>query len=379
MKATSLGIALLTMFVATRLFSASPSYDPSAASSWASKAAAYLDQRESWWMAWPASARDQGTFCISCHTALPYALARPRLRRVLGEEIPSPNERRLLNNVKKRVRLWKDIKPFYGANTSAQSRGTEGILNALILANNDEHNGKLGEDTRSAFDNMWALQQTTGDENRAWPWIDFGNEPFEAGDSQYYGASLAAVAIGTASENYRASPSIQHNLNLLRDYLSRNCARQSLINQVAVLWASAKLPGLLARVQQQSIINRVLTEQRTDGGWSLSSLAWTWRGSSLRSFAKLWLASESTPLTLKSDAYATGLIVYVLEQLRLPNSDLQMQHGLAWLVNNQSQREGGWAGYSLNHRRPPSSPTGHFMSDAATAYAVLALTETEPR
>jgi squalene-hopene/tetraprenyl-beta-curcumene cyclase len=379
MKATSLGIALLTMFVATRLFSASPSYDPSAASSWASKAAAYLDQRESWWMAWPASARDQGTFCISCHTALPYALARPRLRRVLGEEIPSPNERRLLNNVKKRVRLWKDIKPFYGANTSAQSRGTEGILNALILANNDEHNGKLGEDTRSAFDNMWALQQTTGDENGAWPWLDFGNEPFEAGDSQYYGASLAAVAIGTASENYRASPSIQHNLNLLRDYLSRNCARQSLINQVAVLWASAKLPGLLARVQQQSIINRVLTEQRTDGGWSLSSLAWTWRGSSLRSFAKLWLASESTPLTLKSDAYATGLIVYVLEQLRLPNSDLQMQHGLAWLVNNQSQREGGWAGYSLNHRRPPSSPTGHFMSDAATAYAVLALTETEPR
>jgi squalene-hopene/tetraprenyl-beta-curcumene cyclase len=324
-------------------------------------------------MAWPAAARDHGTFCISCHTAMPYALARPALRKALGEESVSPNERKLLENVTKRVRLWKDVRPFYGEESgfykSTESRGTEAILNALILASYDARNGKLSDDARAAFDHMWALQSTAGDEKGAWPWLNFDNAPFEAGDSAYYGASLAAIAVGTAPENYRATPAIQANLDLLQDYIHRSSATQSLINQVVALWAASKLPGLMARSQQQSIINEVLSKQRPDGGWSLSSLAWTWRSSSFRSLAKLWLVSEDSPLDVKSDGYATGLITFALEQNRFPRSDPNLQRGLDWLAHNQNQSEGGWPGYSLNHHRPH-----HFMSDAATAYAVLALT-----
>jgi hypothetical protein len=118
--------------------------------------------------------------------------------------------------------LWNKAQPFYGdqvgAHKALQSRGTESVLNALILATFDARNGSLGMDTRAAFRNMWALQQTTGDERGAWPWLDFGLEPFEANDSVFYGAALAAIGVGTAPDNYRESPEIQGYLKLMRDY-----------------------------------------------------------------------------------------------------------------------------------------------------------------
>src|SRR6266513_2737068 len=125
------------------------------ASSWDQQAAAaYLDQRAAWWMEWPKAARDHETFCLSCHTAVPYALSRPALRKALAETAPSANERRLLDNVTKRVRLWKEVAPFYsdadrGAYKTAESRGTESVLNALILASNDAQSGQLSNDAQS--------------------------------------------------------------------------------------------------------------------------------------------------------------------------------------------------------------------------------------
>src|SRR5260370_37736024 len=106
------------------------------ASSWDQKAAAaYLDQRVAWWMEWPKAARDHETFCVSCHTAVPYALSRPALRKSLDEAAPSANERRLLDNVTKRVRLCKESAPFSsyadpGMYKTVESRGPESVLNA---------------------------------------------------------------------------------------------------------------------------------------------------------------------------------------------------------------------------------------------------------
>src|SRR5947209_13336273 len=76
-------------------------------------ASAYLDSRMDWWLHWPNAARDHDTQCVSCHTALPYAVARPALRKFLGQDELAAPERSLLANVIKRVKLWKEVEPFY--------------------------------------------------------------------------------------------------------------------------------------------------------------------------------------------------------------------------------------------------------------------------
>jgi hypothetical protein len=84
-----------------------------------------------------------------------------------------------------------------------------------------------------------------------------------------------------------------------------------------------------------------------------------------------------------SDGYATALVTLVLEQAAVPRAAAGTRRGLAWLASNQMGHDGGswirwqggfWVSHSLNKWRSPWSNVGRFMSDAATAYAVLALT-----
>jgi squalene-hopene/tetraprenyl-beta-curcumene cyclase len=330
-------------------------------------AAGYLDQRASWWMDWKPAARDHETFCISCHTALPYALGRPALRSALGEDGPSVNERRLIENVTKRVRLWAEVLPFYndeknGAPKSMEARGTEAVLDALILAAYDARAGKFGDDARKALDNMWGLQLRTGDQSGAMWWLNFHNEPWEADDSQYWGSTLAALAVGSAPEKYRSTPEVRESVELLRGYLKRQQAGQSLLNRAGLLWASTRLPGLLTKDQQESIIADVWAQQREDGGWSSSTLV-----------PATWKRKDSTALETKSDGYGTGLMAFVLRQAGVARSQARMEKALAWLERNQDKTSGMWPATSLNKQRDPASDAGKFMSDAATAYSVLAL------
>ena len=351
----------------------SKSWDPKSA-------AAYLDSREGWWMQWMGSARDHGTFCVSCHTALPYALAMPELRASLGQQGISTNEQALVDNVTKRVRLWKETEPYYSDEgydpKTAESRGTESVLNALMLANYDAQRGELSDDTRTAFANMWALQQNAGDEAGSWPWLQFDQEPWEARNSVYYGAALAALAVGTAPGNYASRPEIQANLKLLREYLNRESASQSTINRVFLLWASTKMPGLITSQEQSAVIKEALSRQQSDGGWRLASITWSWKGWTTRSLFKMWFREDGTPLAGKSDGVATGLVVFVLQQAGVPHSSAQLQRGLSWLRDNQTT-EGFWSVSSVNKRKHMSSNTGRFMSDAGTAFAVLALTDSQ--
>ena len=349
---------------------APPEWNPRAA-------AAYLDQRQGWWESWPRAARDHGTVCVSCHTAVPYALVRPELRVTLHENDTTSVERRLVGDVVTRVRAWHEVKPFYGDTTASgrtkavESRGSEAVLNALILASRDQRAGVTSADAREAFANMFALQETTGDQAGAWPWLDFGLRPWESRTARYYGAALAAIAVGLEPRGYAQSADIQPNMARLRTYLRTQIDQSvwtrllrrddpNVFNRAMLLWASANLPDLISSEERRSIIAALWEAQERDGAWRLASLG-HWREPYGVSF-------DST-----GDGYATGLIAYALEQAGTAPNESHLARALAWLAVHQDSATGMWRASSLNKKRDPGSNVGKFMSDAATAYAALAL------
>jgi squalene-hopene/tetraprenyl-beta-curcumene cyclase len=335
-----------------------------AALPWNEQAAHYLDARELWWQGWRPAQKDHGTVCISCHTVVPYAMVRPELRRDLGEAAITPPEQIMLASVEKRVREWSDMAPFYsdekyGTGKSAQSRATEAVLNAIILASYDRAQGQLSPVTQTAFENAWALQESSGPLAGGWQWQDFDLGPWESSESNYQGAALFLFSAVNLPGGFAREPQARAHLDRLDDYLRRNYAAQPLVNQLYVLWASPKEPGLLTPAQQQSLIAALRAQQQADGGFRLASLDPRDR-------------MDDTPQPTVSDGYATGLAILALEAAGTPPSDPLVSRSLAWLTQHQ-RSDGAWTAASLNKQRNPASAPALFMNDAATAYAVLAL------
>src|SRR5437868_4683401 len=99
----------------------------------------YLDSRQKEWFAWPA-AKAEGGPCVSCHTGVTYLLARPNLRRELGETEPTSYEQGLVDGLRKRVekRTVSELSPTSKDTIHATQRfGVESILSALFLAQQD--------------------------------------------------------------------------------------------------------------------------------------------------------------------------------------------------------------------------------------------------
>jgi len=265
------------------------------------------------------------------------------------------------------VRLWKEVEPFYpdqtrGLPKTSESRGTEAILNAAVLSARDASLGTLSDDLRQAFDNLWALQFKAGEQAGGWAWLNFHNEPWEAPGSQYFGNSLAAIALGMAPGGYAALPANQDRVKALATSLGGGVEKADLLNRAMILWASSKIPGVLTPEQSRHIVDDLIAKQQADGGWNAASLAGDWK------------RNDSTPFDTKSDGYATGLVVHALQQSGRSSADPVVARGRAWLVANQDRATGMWTARSLNKQRDPGTDVGKFMSDAATAYAVLALT-----
>jgi hypothetical protein len=360
-------VLLLTLLTGTARAgdTTEPAWNPAAA-------AKYLDERTGWWLSWPSASRGQHTVCISCHTTLPFALARSALEERPGQSA-GPVEKQLIENVKKRVRNWGKIVdstpeknpfvPFYGGKRRLSALGTESVLNALVLVNHDARRSKgiLSMSARRALGHLWEQQQ----ENGAWLWLDFGLQPWEK--DAYNGAALAAVAVGTAGKDYYERADLQPKLAALKKHLKTALPHQPLHHRLLGLWASSRLPGILANEDKKKLIDEVLHLQEADGGWKLPKLGKTAGGKGE------WHSHGSYPKGATSDGYATGLVVLALKRSGVRADHPKLKHGVAWLVTHQ--KDGSWPINYPNLPRDPQTDTGKFMRDAATAFAVLGLTE----
>jgi squalene-hopene/tetraprenyl-beta-curcumene cyclase len=304
-------------------------------------------------------------------------MARPALRQAADESAMTTPEKLLMDGVEKRVGSWSQMAPFYsdrdGRDKAAQSRATEAVMNAVILASYDERQGHLRPITRAAFDEAWALQERAGENAGGWKWQDFNLAPWESAESAYQGAAFLAVKAEDAPDGYASDPQAAAYLDRLREYLKRDYPSQPVMNQLYVLWASAKSPGILTAAQQNSLLANLGSLQQPDGGWALSSLD---QGQRERDMRWRWIRkqlniAEKPP---KSDGCATGLVVLVLEKIGTGRRDPMLMRGLQWLESHQ-ESDGSWRAESLNEKRDPETDIGRFMSDAATGYAVMALEE----
>jgi len=339
----------------------------------AAGAARYLDGRLQWWRNWPKAERDHGTRCISCHTALPVALARPALRHALGERTVTANEQAMYADIEKRVQMWKEVEPFYtdqrqGLPKSSESRAVEAVLNALFLVTRDaDTTDHLSPVTRQAFANMWPLQMQTGDLKGGFAWLNFKYEPFESETATYWGAALAAIAVARAPDDYAAAPEIAANVAGLRAYLRTAYERpSSLFSRMLVLWADSHLLGVVDPAQRQKTIDELLAAQGADGGWSLTRVA-------------SWQRRDGTTIADESDGLATAMIVMALQDAGLTPGAKPIAAGRKWLIAHQSAQSGGMPATSPNKLREPGADGYLFMTDAATGFATLALADVPAR
>jgi squalene-hopene/tetraprenyl-beta-curcumene cyclase len=274
--------------------------------------------------------------CFTCHTNYAQLYARP----LVSADAPAAKEvRRFAEElIEKR---WAENGPRWDAEVVATG--------AALAFNDSVTTGKLHPLTRKALDRMWTVQRDDGGFN----WIKCDWPPMESDD--HYGATLAAVAVGRAPDDYAQTDAAVAGIEKLKKYFQANPGT-TLHHRAMILWGATKLDGLLSAEEQQAIVQELSDLQKPDGGWALATLGDWKRG------------DGSAQDTEHSDGYGTGFVVYLLRQSGESADDPRITKGIAWLKANQRE-SGRWFTRSLH------ADSKHFITHAGTAFAVMALAE----
>jgi squalene-hopene/tetraprenyl-beta-curcumene cyclase len=302
--------------------------EPIAATFSPAKAAAYIDGVG---LAWT---RDRK--CATCHTNVPYMLARPKVSG--GDPTPMKEVREFLEST---VKKWEKEKP---------RTDYEVVATAFALAGNDAATtGKLHPLTKTALDKMWTIQKADG----SWNWPDCDWPPLE--HDQFYGVAFVAVALALAPDKYSETVAATDGLKKLRGYLKANPATE-LHHRATLLWASSKIDGLLSDDEKSVTVAELRKLQLADGGWNLPALG-----------PYPMRRDKKTPNPMDvSDGYATGFVAFVLRQAGVPADDAALKQAVEWLQKNQRE-SGRWFTPSLGGSK------AHYITNAGSSFAILAL------
>jgi squalene-hopene/tetraprenyl-beta-curcumene cyclase len=304
--------------------------EPLAAAFSLERAAAYLDRAALHWQ------KEHG--CGTCHTNFAYLMARPALAAVSR---PSHEVRAFFEDMVERA--WEDKGPRWPA---------EVVVAAATLAMNDAQvSGELHPTTRKALDRMWTLQRDDG----GWTWLECGWPPMES--DPHYGATLAALGVGLAPGGYAQTDAAQQGLDGIRRFLRAN-PPPSLHHRAMLLWASRHVDGLIDESAERRMVEDLLALQRPDGGWATASLFEGWK----EHRRKDGEAQDTTT----SDGYGTAFVLFVLRQAGVPHDDARLRRAADWLKRHQ-RASGRW------FTRSPTRDSKHYLSNAGTAFAVMAL------
>ncbi len=280
--------------------------------------------------------------CVTCHTNGLYLAARP----AAGTDAPAYREARAFATNYLAPHVSDAKKP----DQKVPGATTMVATTAFLAISDMKTNGKLGEITRKAFDYIWKQQDDSG----AWvTWAKCHWGPYEVDD--HFGVTLVALAIGMAAkDDYTKSPAAVAGANKLRTYLQAH-PPASLHQSGMMLWASVYLDGLADQAAKDRWKEALFAAQKEDSGWVLPQLG-----------NADWKRADDKPQSTDTDAYATAFAVHVLTEAGVPRNDPRLAKALQWLRDNQ-RRSGRW------YTRSPHKDRKHYISHAATNFALLAL------
>ncbi len=326
------------------------------------KAAQYLDSAAVAWI--------KAKSCAACHTMPAYLMARPALASLVA---PAPEVRQFFEDT------TTTPEKAFPPSLPADSRSAVVIATATGLAMNDRATtGKLHATTRAALDRMWAAQRADG----GWDWPPRDAPPIK--DTEHYGATFAALGVSQAPDGYANTEPARKGLDGVRRFLKAR-PPTSLHERAMLLWVSQSLDGFASADERSRTLDELLRSQRPDGGWSIASFianpddvarqtdasrkARTEKGHGTE-FLVFAGNHDVAKVPLECDGYATGFAIYVARQANVPANDPRLRRGIDWLKSHQRE-SGRWFTASLGTHKQ------NLISNAGTAYAILALTACE--
>jgi hypothetical protein len=309
-------------------------YRPLSGYSFVDGVASLVESKQSW--------REERK-CISCHTTGWGLAAQP----IIDSGSDEVAEGRTFAQEYLSGYLEGEIKPH------KQYGSIEGVVaTAAFLAMSDARSGnEVHHVTRQGLDHAWDLLDTSG----TWEeWLQCNWPPFES-DAEF-GPALMLVALGELKGIADLEEQDMKAATKLSKYLQDN-PPLSLHAKAMRLWAAVHWSELMPTKERSAWLQELLDAQATDGGWSMASLA-----------GPAWKRDGGEGQTTTSEAYPTAFVTYVLLQIGLEPKDVVIVGGRHWL--RQHQREAGdW------FTRSPRRDRKHYISRAATAFSLLALTE----